>query len=112
MSRPRVPPERPADRAHERFFEDLYQLLAHFGTRTLDVGSISAGAVGTFTITVPGAKANAGQVIVGAPSGLDAGLIWCGLVTADNTVTVRVLNSTGSPIDPGEATWSARWIPL
>ena len=34
------------------------------------------------------------------------------LRTADNTVTVRVLNSTGSPIDPGEATWSARWIPL
>jgi hypothetical protein len=90
----------------------VYQLLAHYGETTIDIGSINAGAVGTFTITVQGARGNAGQVVIGAPSGLNAGLIWCGLVTADNTVTVRVLNTTGSPIDPGAgAIWSARWIP-
>ena len=75
MSRPRVPPEIPTDRATERFFEDLYQLLSHYGERTLDVGSINAGAVGTFTITVTGAKVNAGQVIIGAPGALEANLL-------------------------------------
>lgn len=110
MNRPRQPP-RTGDRETERYFEDLYQLLAHYGERTIELGSISAGTVATFTMTVTGAKVNAGQVIIGAPGTLEANLLWCGHVTADDEVTVRVYNPTGSPIDPASGTWSARWIP-
>jgi hypothetical protein len=34
-----------------------------------------------------------------------AGLAWSGYVSAANTVTVRLCNVTGSPIDPASASW-------
>lgn len=96
-------------RALEAFHHELYQHLRLVGTTTVDLGSLSAGAVATFTITVTGCKADQQQsVAVAAPSALEAGLVFCGVVTDTNEVTVRVHNTTGSPIDPAEAVWGAR----
>lgn len=97
-------------RAREQFDEDTYWFGSLVGTTTVDVGSIAAGAVATFTITVAGAKADQQQqVCLGPPSAIEANLMWCGVVSADDTVTVRLYNPTGSPIDPASATWGA-WV--
>jgi hypothetical protein len=76
------------------------------GTTTVDQGSISAGAVGTFTITVTGAVTT--DTAVASPSGgIDAGLVWSAYVSSANTVTVVLANVTASPIDPANRTWRA-----
>ncbi|OPG13628.1 hypothetical protein [Microbispora sp. GKU 823] len=85
---------------------------AYYGTKPvkltasadLDFASIAAGAVGTASVTVTGAKV--GDVVaLGAPSGVNASLIWSGYVSAANTVTIRLYNPTGGAIDPASATW-------
>lgn len=74
---------------------------------TLDFSSISAGAIGTSTVTVDGAAAG-DLVVLGPPAAIEAGLVWCGFVSADDTVTIRMHNTTGSPIDPASASWSVQ----
>lgn len=73
---------------------------------TLDFASISAGTVGTsLTVTVPGALAG-DAVMLGAPAALETGLIAFGRVSADDTVSIRLYNGTGSPINPASADWT------
>ena len=99
-------------RARERFDQDTYDTLRFVGSTTVDMGSISAGAVTTFTITVTGALADeAFAVCLAPPSTIESGLVWCGFVSADNTVTVRVHNTTGSPINPASGVWGCRLFP-
>ena len=110
--KPPGPSESQDFRAKERFDEDTYWCLKMVGTVTTDIGSISAGAIATFTIAVNGAKtASRHQVALSPPPTIEAGLTWCGFVSADDVVTVRVHNTTGGAIDPAEATWGARVFP-
>lgn len=75
-------------------------------TATLDFTSVSANSVGTpLTVAVLGAAAG-DLVILGPPSGITAGLMWSGFVSAANTVSIRLFNGTGSGIDPASAVWS------
>ncbi|MBF6595812.1 MAG: hypothetical protein IVW51_15415 [Thermaceae bacterium] len=76
------------------------------GSAPLDFPAIAAGGIATLTIAVPGAQPGS-EVTLGAPAALEAGLIGFGLVTAINTVTVRLLNPTLAAIDPAPATWKA-----
>jgi hypothetical protein len=78
-------------------------------TATLDFPSISSNHTETLTITVTGAVAG-DSVFLGVPAGLDAGLIFCASVTAANTVTVRMHNSSGGSIDPASGTFRATVI--
>ena len=78
-------------------------------TATLDFGSIGSNDTETLTITVTGAVAG-DSVFLGVPAGLDAGLIFCASVTAANTVTVRMHNSSGGSIDPASGTFRATVI--
>jgi len=80
------------------------------GITTTNVGSISAGAIATITITIPGAEIG-DTVDVAAPSAIESGLMWCGYVSATDIVTIRIHNTTVSPIDPASATWYARVTP-
>lgn len=75
-------------------------------TATLDFPSISAGAVAVLTITVTGAIAG-DFVTLAPPAALAAGLMFAGFVSAANTVTVRLHNTTGGAIDPASAVWGA-----
>lgn len=72
----------------------------------IDFASIEAGAVGTATLTVPGAAVN-DLVIPQWPATLTAGLVGTMFVSAANTVTVRLSNGTGSAIDLGALTFGA-----
>jgi len=99
-------------RAREIFDEHTYQCLRLVGSTTVDVASIAAGAIATFTITVKGAKADEEHAVALAPpSAIEAGLVWSGFVSADDTVTVRLHNTTGGAVNPASATWGARVFP-
>jgi hypothetical protein len=78
-------------------------------TATLDFPSIGSNDTETLTITVTGAVAG-DSVLLGCPAGLDAGLIFCASVTAADTVTVRMHNSSGGSIDPASGTFRATVI--
>ena len=78
---------------------------------TLDPGSIGAGAtLAIGSIAVPGAAAN-NLCTVGPPTTLNTGLIPICIVTAADTVELRIFNSTGGAIDPASATWVFRTAP-
>jgi hypothetical protein len=78
-------------------------------TATLDFPSIGSNGTETLTITVTGAVAG-DSVFLGCPAGLDAGLVFCASVTAANTVTVRMHNSSGGSVDPASGTFRATVI--
>lgn len=81
----------------------------HTASATLDFPSISGNSTETLTVSVPGA--GAGDVVsLGPPSTIETGLIWCGFVSATNTVTIRLHNSTGAPVDPASAIWKVAVI--
>ena len=70
----------------------------------LDFGSITPSTGLELTVNVPGAVSG-DYVILGLPSGLEAGLIVNGRVSSNDTVTVRVSNITAGAIDPASATY-------
>jgi hypothetical protein len=75
-------------------------------TATLDFPSISSNSTEVLTITVTGAAV--GDVVhLGPPSTIEAGLTWSGFVSATNTVTIRLHNTSGGAVNPASATWRA-----
>lgn len=75
-------------------------------TTSLDFPSIAAHSTDELTITVTGATV--GDSVTIAPAGaLETGLMWSGYVSASNTVAVRVLNGTASPINPSSRNFRA-----
>ena len=73
----------------------------------LDPPSIPANTSSFQTITVTGAAV--GDDATAHPNSLpESGLVWNAVVTAANTVTVIIRNTTGSAIDPAAKTWRAR----
>lgn len=97
------------DSGESEFNSLCYSIPEHLPAvqATLDFSSISAGAIGTQTVAVDGA-ASGDLVTLGPPSSIDSGLMWSGFVSADDTVTIRLYNTTGSPIDPASATWNVQ----
>jgi hypothetical protein len=78
-------------------------------TATLNFPSISSNDTHTLTITVTGAVAG-DSVFLGVPATLEAGLIFCASVTAADTVTVQMHNSSGGSVDPASGTFRATVI--
>jgi len=74
-------------------------------TDSLDFGSTAAGAISTATVTVPGARVG-DAVKLGPPSTLEAGFLWAGFVTADDTVTIRLAKITTGTVDPAAGNWT------
>lgn len=92
----------------EYFLASVHAVLVPVGTVTVDLPSIPAGNMATFTIPVNGAKPGKQQsVSLAPPENIPTGLMWCGYVSAIDTVTVRVYNTTGSAIDPPSGAWGA-----
>jgi hypothetical protein len=76
-------------------------------TASLNFGSIAANATAELTMTVTGAVAGA-AVYLGPPTTIEPDLVWCGYVSATDTVTIRIHNAKGTSVDPAAATWHAR----
>ena len=104
--------EREDPRANEYFNNAIARFLGMVGTRTIDVGNIAAGAIGSFTMTVPGCRADHQQTVqLGLPSAFNTGLVPWAYVSADDTVTVVFYNRTGAGIDPPSTTYGVRVMP-
>jgi hypothetical protein len=68
--------EREDPRALEYFNHSLSHMLSLVGSTTVDVGNIAAGAIGTFTVTVTGARADQQQTVqVAGPSIMNTGRV-------------------------------------
>lgn len=72
----------------------------------IDFGSINDGACAEDTFTYTGVAA--GDPLAPAwPAALETGLFGNMIATATNTVTVRLCNLSGAPVDPASATFGA-----
>ena len=118
---PNTPVERPTKNSQEasedqrqlgQWREQLYRMFQFVGTATGTPGLIGAGAVGVLNVSVIGCFKDQNQTVeIGAPSTIDAGLTWCGFVSANDVVTIRIHNGTGGGITPASLTWAARVTP-
>jgi hypothetical protein len=76
-------------------------------TGSLDFGSVASLGNAKLTITVTGA-ADGDAVSIGVPNGsMTDGLVFTAWVSASNTVTIQVYNSTLGAIDPASGTFRA-----
>ncbi len=76
-------------------------------TATYDPASLGAGAIVDNAVTVPGVLSTDYCVAVVPPATLNAGLlVQSARVTANNTVTVRMFNSTAGALDAASGTWT------
>lgn len=88
------------------------QKYVGIGTVSVNPGSIAANTRGTATATISGV-ASGDFVSLMPPSGLNAGLLYCGCyVSGADTVTIVLYNATGSPIDDGALTWTYHWTDI
>lgn len=93
-----------AEPSWREFFRGIFYAL--FGWKrsftavaSLDFGLIAAGAEGSLTITVTGARV--GDAVLVTPASKTAGIIDnVGIATANDTVTVYAHNITAAGIDP------------
>ena len=118
---PNTPVERPNPTSQEAVEDqrqlamwrnELYRILSLGGSVTGTPGLIAGGAIGTLTVTVTGCFADKEQsVMIGAPSTIDAGLMWSAYISAKDTVKIRIYNTTGGNITPASLTWAIRVLP-
>lgn len=77
------------------------------GTISVNPASLNATTAADTSITITGAVAGDSVVLNPPTAGLTAGMFIVGAwVSAADTVTVRLYNSTGAPIDEAAADWS------
>lgn len=104
--------ERDDPRANEYFNNAIAHFMGMVGTVTVDVGNIVAGGIGTFTVSVPGARPDKQQTVqVAVPSTFNTGLVPWGYVSAAGVVTGVLYNRTALAIDPPSATYGVRVMP-
>lgn len=70
-----------------------------------DFGAIAAASQASTTITITGARS--GDVVLVSPSADTAGLVFSGVVTANDTVTIYAKNYTAGAINPASTTFRA-----
>lgn len=74
-------------------------------TKTHDFGSIGGASQASTTVTVTGARAAGFPTVLVTPSADTAGIIYTGVVTANDTVTIYAKNPSAGSIDPGSTTF-------
>jgi len=92
--------------------EQIARMFQTGGSVTGTPGLIAGGAIGTLSVTVTGCFADKAQTVeVGPSSTVEAGLVWSAFVSANDTVTIRIHNTTGGNITPASAVWTVRVTP-
>lgn len=79
--------------------------VTYTATKTHDFGNIVAHTESSTTVTVTGARALDTPTVIITPSANTAGVVFKGVVTADDTVTLYALNTTASDINPASTTF-------
>lgn len=72
-------------------------------TKVFDFGSIAGQTQSSTTVTVTGARS--GAVVLVTPLADTSGVIYSGVVTANDTVTIYAKNYTAGAIDPASTTF-------
>lgn len=75
-------------------------------TDTLDFGSIAANSQADLTIALTGVTAADYSVQANPIALLESGLTYNAYISADDVVTIRLTNTTASPIDPASVDWN------
>jgi hypothetical protein len=84
---------------------DISKILK--GTVAVNPASIAAGAELAVAITISGVTAGDSVILNPPAAGLTAGMsIMSVRASATDTVTVRLRNDSGAPIDEASATWT------
>ena len=87
---------------------DIYKIVS--GTVSADPGNIDANTRGSVNVTVTGVNTS-DRIFLNPPSGLNSGLLYCGCdVTASNTLTIYLYNTTGGAINDGAQTWKYTYL--
>jgi len=87
---------------------NLYKIVS--GTASVDPGNIGATTKGSVNVTITG-LAVTDRVILHPPTGLNGGILYCGCdVTAANTLTIYLYNTTNGAIDDGANTWKYSYL--
>jgi hypothetical protein len=77
------------------------------GTVTVDLASVAAGAVTEKQVTISGAVVGDTVLMTPPTAGLTAGMCICNsVVSAADTVKIRVLNGSAGTIDEASGTWT------
>lgn len=81
----------------------IYNVIS--GTISVNPGSIGATTRGSVNVTLTGVNTG-DRLILQPPTALNAGLLYVGHdITATDTVTIYLYNTTGGSIDDGALTW-------
>jgi lysophospholipase L1-like esterase len=72
---------------------------------TIDPGSVAAGAKLDVTAALSGVSLYQGIIVQPPTAILATGLLWAAMVSADNTITIRLHNPTGTAIDLASNDW-------
>ena len=68
-------------------------------TATIDFGNTASGGQSSSTVTVTGARS--GDIVIVTPTADVTGMVFTGVVTAIDTVTVYAKNFSTGAVDPG-----------
>jgi hypothetical protein len=80
-------------------------------TATVDAASSTTGTSSETTVTITGVAA--GDIVIATPpAAFNVGQQVSCIVSAANTVKVRVSNVTAGTVDPASGTWAFLWIDL
>lgn len=80
-------------------------IKAYSETLVNDFGLIAGGAEASTTITIAGVRTTGTPTVLVTPSANTAGIIYQGVVTASNTVTIYAKNFTSGNINPASTTF-------
>jgi phage head maturation protease len=107
-----APTNEPVDKGWTRGWERWLQLVklglsgwrkSVTATLAHDFASIAAGALASTTLTVKGVRQGDGVDI--HPYSATAGIVYYGIVTANDTVTIYAQNVTAGAVDPASTTF-------
>lgn len=99
-----TPPPLLDDFLHQEWLREVRDLLTLTTTATLDFPNTGAGLTSDLMVTLRGVVAN-DIILLGPPSTIEAGLTWVGFVSANDTVTVRIMVSTAIAVNPASGLW-------
>ena len=86
----------------------LYNVVS--GVIAVNPGSIDTVSKGSVNVTITGLRTT-DRIFLQPPSGLDAGLLYCGAdITATNTLTIYLYNKTGGSIDDVSNNWKYTYL--
>ena len=98
------PPPLNDDFQLQEFLRQVRDFLTVTTKATLDFPNTLANAISDLTVTLRGVKSG-DSVTVTPPNTIEAGLTWCGFVSANDTVTVRIQASGAGAVNPAAALW-------